>query len=55
MAQGLEIVAVSHVDEVLRLALTKELEPIDWSEPDVVATEPDPHAMGNDEPRAPIM
>ena len=52
---GLAIHPVSHVDEVLRLALTKELEPIDWSEPDVVATEPDPHAMGNDEPRAPIM
>ena len=37
---GLEIVPVSHVDEVLRLALTAPLEAIDWSEADELAAQP---------------
>jgi len=38
--EGLEIIPVSHADEVITLALTKALEPIDWVEPETVATEP---------------
>ncbi len=34
---GLEIVPVSHVDEVLAHALTEKLEPIDWTEADELA------------------
>ena len=37
---GLEIVPVKHVDEVLRLALTEPLAPIDWSESDELAAQP---------------
>ncbi len=37
---GLTIVPVSHVDEVLRLALTAPLEAIDWSEADDLAAQP---------------
>jgi ATP-dependent Lon protease len=37
---GLEIVPVSHVDEVLRLALTAPLSPIDWTEADELAAQP---------------
>lgn len=37
---GLEIIAVKHVDEVLRLALTEPLTPIDWTESDELATQP---------------
>ncbi|SOB86936.1 ATP-dependent Lon protease [Sphingomonas guangdongensis] len=39
---GLEIIPVSHVDEVLRLALTGELSAIDWSEADERAAFPPP-------------
>jgi len=39
---GLKIVPVSHVDEVLRLALTGELEAIDWTEADELAALPPP-------------
>ena len=35
--EGLEIVPVSHVDEVLAHALTEKLEPIDWTEADELA------------------
>ena len=35
--QGLEIVPVSHVDEVLAHALTEKLDPIDWTEADELA------------------
>ena len=38
--EGLEIIPVSHVDEVLRLALSQPLEAIEWSEADELATEP---------------
>ena len=37
---GLKIVPVSHVDEVLRLALTRPLEAIDWTEADELAALP---------------
>ena len=29
---GIKIIPVTHVDEVLKIALTKELSPIDWIE-----------------------
>ena len=32
--QGVKIIPVSHVDEVLKIALVKELEAIDWTEPE---------------------
>ncbi|HEU4960284.1 MAG TPA: endopeptidase La [Sphingomonas sp.] len=38
--EGLEIIPVAHVDEVLRLALTAPLEPIDWTEADELAATP---------------
>jgi ATP-dependent Lon protease len=41
---GLEIVPVAHVDEVLRRALTTPLVPIDWSEADDLAAVPTPDA-----------
>lgn len=37
---GLEIIPVSHVDEVLRLALTEPLTAIDWTEADDLAAQP---------------
>ncbi len=37
---GLEIVAVSHVDEVLRIALTTNPEAIEWTEADDIASQP---------------
>ncbi|MCJ8157312.1 endopeptidase La [Sphingomonas sp. LaA6.9] len=37
---GLKIVPVKHVDEVLSLALTESLQPIDWSEADEMAAQP---------------
>jgi len=40
--EGLEIVPVSHVDEVLRHALAAEIEPIDWTEADELAAVPQP-------------
>jgi ATP-dependent Lon protease len=42
--EGLEIVPVSHVEEVLRLALTAPTEPIEWTEADDLATQPRPGA-----------
>ncbi len=42
--EGLEIIPVSHVDEVLRLALTGALEAIEWSEADDLAAQP-PHVV----------
>ena len=38
--EGLEIVPVSHVDEVLALALTEPLVPIEWTEADDLASVP---------------
>ncbi|MBC2650633.1 endopeptidase La [Novosphingobium aerophilum] len=40
--QGLEIVPVSHVDEVLVRALTAPVEPIVWTEADDLASQPAP-------------
>ncbi|MEQ1542668.1 MAG: endopeptidase La [Novosphingobium sp.] len=40
--EGLEIVPVSHVDEVLARALIAPLEPIEWSEADDLASQPSP-------------
>jgi ATP-dependent Lon protease len=37
---GLKIVPVRHVDEVLTLALAEKLEPIEWTEADELAAEP---------------
>ena len=37
---GLEIIPVSHVDEVLALALTRPLEAIEWTEADDLASQP---------------
>jgi ATP-dependent Lon protease len=37
---GLKIVPVKHVDEVLALALTESIEPIDWTEADELAAQP---------------
>ncbi len=38
--EGLTIIPVSHVDEVLRLALTESLEAIDWTDSDELAALP---------------
>ncbi|WP_230481575.1 endopeptidase La [Sphingomonas sp. Leaf21] len=38
--EGLKIIAVAHVDEVLRLALTGPLEAIDWTDADELAALP---------------
>ncbi len=38
--EGLEIIPVSHVDEVLALALIKPLEAIEWTEADDLASQP---------------
>ncbi|MFS0738737.1 endopeptidase La [Sphingomonas sp. 1P06PA] len=40
---GLEIVPVGHVDQVLERALVRPLEPIEWTEADELATQPPPH------------
>ncbi len=40
---GLKIIPVRHVDEVLALALTETLSPIEWTEADELAAQP-PHA-----------
>ncbi|ODS60059.1 MAG: endopeptidase La [Erythrobacter sp. SCN 68-10] len=44
--EGLEIVPVSHVDEVLARALTQPLEAIEWTEADDLASQPGSHAAG---------
>ena len=41
--QGLEIIPVAHVDEVLARALIQPLEPIEWSEADDLASQPAAH------------
>ena len=40
--EGLEIVPVAHVDEVLRRALATHTEPIEWTEADDLASQPSP-------------
>jgi ATP-dependent Lon protease len=37
---GLKIIPVKHVDEVLALALTESIEPIDWTDADELAAQP---------------
>jgi ATP-dependent Lon protease len=41
--EGLEIVPVDHVDEVLSRALVEPLQPIEWAEEDEHAAEPPVH------------
>ncbi|MFN3991152.1 MAG: endopeptidase La [Erythrobacter sp.] len=55
--EGLEIVPVSHVDEVLSHALCEALQPIEWTEADDLASQPAPHGSasgvtGSDVPTA---
>ncbi len=45
--QGLEIIPVAHVDEVLARALIAPLEPIEWSEADDLASQPLAAVPGN--------
>jgi ATP-dependent Lon protease len=53
--EGLKIIPVAHVDEVLALALAGPLTPIDWTEADDLATQPTPHlGGGGDGLEAPI-
>jgi len=44
--EGLEIVPVGHVDEVLSRALTAKLEPIEWTEADELASQATAPALG---------
>ncbi|TGX52188.1 endopeptidase La [Sphingomonas gei] len=44
--EGLEIIPVSHVDEVLQLALTEPLTSIDWTDADELAAQPPVHVPG---------
>ena len=43
--QGLDIIPVSHVDQVLERALTAVPEPIEWSEEDDLASQPNPASV----------
>ncbi|MBA3897050.1 MAG: endopeptidase La [Sphingomonadaceae bacterium] len=47
--EGLTIVPVKHVDEVLALALTEKLVAIDWTEADELAAQPPPGAVPHEE------
>jgi ATP-dependent Lon protease len=47
---GLTIIPVKHVDEVLAIALTDSLTPIEWSEADELATQPSAAIAGGQEP-----
>ncbi|MCW1403522.1 endopeptidase La [Novosphingobium sp. MW5] len=40
VTEGLEIIPVAHVDEVLARALTAKLEPVEWTEQDDLASQP---------------
>ncbi len=46
--EGLEIIPVSHVDEVLARALTQPMQPIEWTDADEHAAEPPPHGSGSE-------
>ncbi len=46
--EGLEIIPVGHVDEVLARALSQPIVPIEWTEADELATEPAIAAIGTD-------
>ncbi|MBA3666325.1 MAG: endopeptidase La [Sphingomonas sp.] len=43
---ALEIIPVAHVDEVLALALSQPMTPIEWTDADEAATEPMVHPLG---------
>jgi ATP-dependent Lon protease len=43
---GLDIIPVDHVDEVLARALVEPLQPIEWTDADEHAAEPPPHPPG---------
>ncbi len=43
---GLEIIPVAHVDEVLARALVSPIEAIEWTEADDLATQPGPAVAG---------
>jgi ATP-dependent Lon protease len=45
--QGLTIIPVKHVDEVLALALAERIEPIVWTEADELAAQP-PQTLGTE-------
>jgi len=45
--EGLEIIPVSHVDQVLEQALTAVPAPIEWTEADDLASQPHGHAPGS--------
>ncbi len=51
--EGLEIVPVSHVDEVLRHALVTEPAPIEWTEADDLASQPPAPSAGAPSPTVP--
>jgi ATP-dependent Lon protease len=51
--EGLEILPVSHVDEVLARALTGPVEAIEWTEADDLATQPAAAAINGNVPTAP--
>ncbi len=44
--EGLEIIPVAHVDQVLEQALVETPEPIEWTEADDLASQPSPSAPG---------
>jgi len=48
LKEGLEIIPVEHVDEVLARALVEPLQPIEWSDEDERAPEPPVHAPSSD-------
>jgi ATP-dependent Lon protease len=48
--EGLEIVAVAHVDEVLRHALAEVPEAIEWTEADDLASQPPSQPAGTASP-----
>jgi len=46
--KGMEIIPVTHADEVLKHALTKGLEPIEWTPKDIVAAEASKATSGSE-------
>jgi ATP-dependent Lon protease len=46
--EGLEIIPVAHVDEVLEHALTAQPAAIEWTEADDLASQPSPSLQGPD-------
>jgi ATP-dependent Lon protease len=51
--EGLEIIPVSHVDQVLRHALVTQPEAIEWTEADDLASQPSPPAASANPPVIP--